>query len=102
MAIELCKRARSIHREEKRRGMRAGHPRIASFEFFGGHTRDRGGGDADALEKVKNIEEQASIDRVRERERHLACSMLRLLTSISIGDWRGRGESRPLAASCEP
>lgn len=63
-STEFFERAWGIRREEYRRRVRAGHPRVPSFELCRGSARGGGGGDDYALEEVENVKEQGSIDRV--------------------------------------
>jgi hypothetical protein len=69
--VELCECARGIRGEKQRRLMCAGHPRVASFELCGGPAWEGGRGKENAPEKVKKVEQQGGVDRVREQGRHL-------------------------------
>ena len=70
--------------------MCAGHPRVASFELCGRPAREGGRGKENALEKVKKVEQQGRVDRVREQRRHLAIDFTRWKGKRALQADRGR------------
>lgn len=70
-STELFQRAWGIRREEYRRCVSAGHPRVTTFKLRGGRARDGSGREDYALKEIESVEEEGSVDGMREREGHL-------------------------------
>ena len=70
LAVELGERVRGVGREEEGGGVRARQPRVARLELGRGLAGDGGGWHDDALDEIEGVEQQGSVDWVREGEGH--------------------------------